>query len=488
MKFERHKVIDFLSNDNDGDLYPGYSHEIIDDDNYLFQSKEYLDSYVDEIIEIFDSFPKEFPIYRSIYVKSEENINWDNLGESWSFDFESAKQFGRHNGSNIILSAFVNENNVDWVETLRRYLIFSGNQEEDDEHEIVVIDTDELKDIKATPFKEAKEIGENPIFTRVPNVKSFESFNNERYVKDNTGNEIFYRGNRFGKKHIFDKSLIGKQSLMKSYGFSFSSNRNIAMMYAKHNPENVSEFKIKNGNFLRIDAYGRIWKSIKTMKHLIGDGSLKLRSIQDWEQYAMEQGYEGLIVDNILEALPDYSKNEETIGTTIIVFDADKIEEINNEKHNIIYTNMRYMKSFEEVLFEPTHIKRFSEISMSKGEIKNKFGDLIKQLQELVLHLFDKNQTPEINCKITTVHNDENDEWVDGIELPDGEFSKLNLTDLSELFKEKKKILPCKMKFTDDKGKRTKEPIINGYIKFYHPKLDKQNEPDMPWESELPRY
>ena len=149
---------------------------------------------------------------------------------------------------------------------------------------------------------------------------------------------------------------------------------------------------------------------------------------------------------------------------------------------------MRYMKSFEEVLFEPTHIKRFSEISMSKGEIKNKFGDLIKQLQELVLHLFDKNQTPEINCKITTVHNDENDEWVDGIELPDGEFSKLNLTDLSELFKEKKKILPCKMKFTDDKGKRTKEPIINGYIKFYHPKLDKQNEPDMPWESELPRY
>lgn len=181
MKFDKDKIINFLSNENidTGDLYPGYSHEISEEDDYLFQSKEYLDRYVDDVIEIFDSFPKEFPIYRSIYVKYKEDIRWDYLGESWSFDFESAKQFGRHNGSNIILSAIVNENNVDWVETLRRYLVFSGNQEEDDEHEIVVIDTDKLKDVKATPFKEAKEIGKNPIFTRTPYIKSFESFINE---------------------------------------------------------------------------------------------------------------------------------------------------------------------------------------------------------------------------------------------------------------------------------------------------------------------
>jgi len=345
MKFDKQDIIDSLEWENNfEDLYPGFSSEIEEDGDYMFQSKEYFYlkdedqwtdyipiseaedyRYVDDIINIFNSFPEEFPIYRSIRVKSKDDIRWEDLGESWSFDFESAKQFGRHNGSNIILSAIVNEDNVDWMESMKRYSIFSGHEEEDDEHEIVVIDTTELKDVKATPFKEAKEIGKNPIFTRVPNVKSFESW-----------------------------------------------------------------------------------------------------------------------------------------------------------LHNIIYKDM---KSFEEVLFEPRHIKRFSEISMSKGEIKNKFGDLIKQLQELVLHLFDKNQTPEIDCKITSVHNDENDEWVDGIELPDGEFSKLNLTDLSELFKQKKKILPCKMKFTDDKGKRTKEPIINGYIKFYHPKLDKQNEPDMPWEN-----
>jgi hypothetical protein len=141
------------------------------------------------------------------------------------------------------------------------------------------------------------------------------------------------------------------------------------------------------------------------------------------------------------------------------------------------------MKTFEDTLFEPNHIKRFSEISMSKGEIKTKFGDLIKQLQELVLHLFDNNNVAEISCKISSVYNSDNDEWIDGIVLPDGEFSKLNLKNLTELLKQRRKILPCKIKFNDDKGVKMKEPVVNGYIKFLHPKTDKINEPNMPWEN-----
>jgi hypothetical protein len=141
------------------------------------------------------------------------------------------------------------------------------------------------------------------------------------------------------------------------------------------------------------------------------------------------------------------------------------------------------MKTFEDTLFEPNHIKRFSEISMSKGEVKTKFGDLIKQLQELVLHLFNNNNVAEISCKISSVYNSENDEWVDGIILPDGEFSKLNLKNLADLLKQRRKILPCKIKFTNDKGMKMKEPVVNGYIKFLHPKTDKINEPNMPWEN-----
>jgi hypothetical protein len=142
---------------------------------------------------------------------------------------------------------------------------------------------------------------------------------------------------------------------------------------------------------------------------------------------------------------------------------------------------MKNLKTFEEILFEPTHIKRFSEFALTKREIKDKFGDIIKQLQELVLHLFDKNTTSKIKCKITSKYDKDNDTWVDGIELPNNEFSKLNLKDLSELLKQKKKLLPCVIKLIDKDGSKIKEPTINNYLVFYHPKTDKQ-EPSMPWE------
>jgi hypothetical protein len=333
MKFTIQDIADNVNYTDFDNLFPGYSPpgsysstSSTDNDNNdcMFSNKNKFIEYATDIIEMFDSFPPEFPIYRSISVKSEKDIIMDNLGESWSFDFESAKNFGGHNRCNIMLSAIVTRDNVDWYASMNRYVIFSGHYDGDDENEIVVIDTEKLKNLTVSNIKEAKEIGENPIFTRV---------------------------------------------------------------------EKKSESYVKN--------------------------------------------FESWLKKNI----------------------------------------------FEDALFEPTHIKRFSEISMSKAEIKNKFGDLIKQLQELILHLFDKNESPIITCKVVSVYDKENDDWVDGLELPDGEFSKMNLKDLGELLRQKKKLLPCTVKITDDKGKRTKEPIINGYIKFLHPKTDKQNDPSMPWEN-----
>jgi len=136
------------------------------------------------------------------------------------------------------------------------------------------------------------------------------------------------------------------------------------------------------------------------------------------------------------------------------------------------------MKKFEEVLFEPHKVLRFSELG--KREIRDKFGDLIKQIQEIVLHLFDKTEEKSVTCKIVSVYSEENDEWVDGIHFLDGEFSKLDIKQLSELMKQKKKrsSLPCLIKFLDDKQKPTKQPVINGYIKF----IQKDKEPSMPWE------
>lgn len=175
MKFTLQTIADSIDYSICSDLYPNYSIELDPDNDYYFDTKEKFEDYANNVISIFDAFPKEFPIYRSISVKSEKDIRMDYLGESWSFYLESAKQFGYHNGSNIILSAIVDEDNVDWYESMWRYLRFSTGEDIDDENEIVVNDTDKLKNVTIQKLKDAKEIGENPIYTRTY-VKSFENW------------------------------------------------------------------------------------------------------------------------------------------------------------------------------------------------------------------------------------------------------------------------------------------------------------------------
>jgi len=169
MKFTLKDIEDNLRKEWNDKLYP----EKNQDGDYLFSTKRKFIDFAYDIIDLFDSFPEEFPIYRSIKVKSIEDIDMDYLGESWSFDLESARNFGFQNGSNIILSAIINSNNVNWEESLKRYLIFSPG-DFDDENEIVVNNTNKLKNITINKIKEAKEIDKNPIFTRTPHIKDFE--------------------------------------------------------------------------------------------------------------------------------------------------------------------------------------------------------------------------------------------------------------------------------------------------------------------------
>jgi len=176
MKFTIQTISDNVDYSSFNDLYPGYSNEDIEEGDFYFQSKENFEEYANNVIKIFDSFPEEFPVYRSISVKSVDDINMDDLGESWSFDLQSAKEFGYHNGSNIILSAIVTSDNVDWYESMHLYLRFTTGEDSEDENEIVVIDTDKLKNLTISKIKEAKEIGENPIFTRIPYVKTYENW------------------------------------------------------------------------------------------------------------------------------------------------------------------------------------------------------------------------------------------------------------------------------------------------------------------------
>lgn len=187
MKFTIQTISNNIDFTDYSDLYPGcFDKDIIgltEYHSFRFESKEEFEEYAKDIIDLFDNFPNEFPVYRSIKVKSNEDINMNDLGESWSFDLQSAKEFGRHNGSNVILSAIVTNNNVNWYESLLRYLNFSVGDDSDDENEIVINDTEQLKNITINKMKESIEIDKNPIFTREPYVKSFENWSNESFTK-----------------------------------------------------------------------------------------------------------------------------------------------------------------------------------------------------------------------------------------------------------------------------------------------------------------
>lgn len=133
------------------DLYPGYSTEENDfTEEYFFDTKEKADQYAQDIIDLFTSLPNPIPIYRCIKAKSIEDIDLEMPGESWSFEKQSAINFGRRNGSNYLLSTTVNKQDVNWQGTIKAYTLFSGGFSDEDEHEIVVDDWTALKNIVIT--------------------------------------------------------------------------------------------------------------------------------------------------------------------------------------------------------------------------------------------------------------------------------------------------------------------------------------------------
>lgn len=156
-KFDRQTIFDAIPwEDNNRDLYPGYSDERdinTASDDYWFETKEKAEEYADDLIDLYDSLPNPIPVYRAIQAKDETDIDLEYPGESWSHDRDSAYEFGRHNGSNFMLTATIEKEFVNWTGTIKAHVLFSGNFSNEDENEIVVDDQDQLKNIKIEPFK-----------------------------------------------------------------------------------------------------------------------------------------------------------------------------------------------------------------------------------------------------------------------------------------------------------------------------------------------
>jgi len=136
-------------------LYPNYDNNDSDyesdyDDEYYYDTIEDAYKDVNDTLDMFNSLPNPIPIYRTIKVKSIDDINYDVLGDSWSFDKDSAINFASNQAmGNVLLSAKTKFDNVDWEKTLQLYYQFSGGYDGYDENEINIIDTDDVFDIKA---------------------------------------------------------------------------------------------------------------------------------------------------------------------------------------------------------------------------------------------------------------------------------------------------------------------------------------------------
>lgn len=149
-KFDRETIFDAVEwQGNYSDLYPGYSDEPADfTDETYYDSKEEAEQVADGIIDIFDSLPNPIPIYRAIHAKDRNDIDTDELGESWSYERDSAINFGSHNGSNFLLSGEVAKEDVNWAGSIKAYVLFSGGYSDEDENEIVVDDSSAVKNLK----------------------------------------------------------------------------------------------------------------------------------------------------------------------------------------------------------------------------------------------------------------------------------------------------------------------------------------------------
>jgi hypothetical protein len=165
------KIVDTtIGQVNDRFSYPDENY-IENDDEWnepVYNSKEEFYEECYDIGEMFNDMPDMIPIWRSIYVKSLKEINYEYLGESWSFDRSSAIRFGNnHAQANVLLKAFTPHNNVDWEETIKRYATESMEQlySGDAEDELVIIDFKQLQNvaIDKTTLKELKKSAKNII-------------------------------------------------------------------------------------------------------------------------------------------------------------------------------------------------------------------------------------------------------------------------------------------------------------------------------------
>ena len=80
------------------------------------------------IENFFNSFKFPLHVYRGLNVKSEQDVNFKNPGNNWTVDsalFHAP--FSAFRNSNYILEGYIDEDQIDWPETVQNFMYYSVN-------------------------------------------------------------------------------------------------------------------------------------------------------------------------------------------------------------------------------------------------------------------------------------------------------------------------------------------------------------------------
>ena len=106
-------------------------------------SKDFLEmvkGYCDELLGL--GSEGEVDLYRGVRLNKESDFNWDDVGNCWTYDYDSALEFLKYftdeKKNPFLLSCSTDSDNIDWI------LSICLNLNTANEHELRIYDTDKL--------------------------------------------------------------------------------------------------------------------------------------------------------------------------------------------------------------------------------------------------------------------------------------------------------------------------------------------------------
>lgn len=111
-----------------------------------------------EVIDYLNSLKYPLTLYRGLVIKDEKDLNLDDIGINWTIDKNLFSEYSSFKNCNYIVKTEVNEEQVDFPETIQNYLHYSYKLKEKTgkypEKEIVLKESPNKNKVEIIEIKE----------------------------------------------------------------------------------------------------------------------------------------------------------------------------------------------------------------------------------------------------------------------------------------------------------------------------------------------